>query len=189
MIGKVILICGSSGGISFLEKFLEHTRNMDDTAVVAVYHFPPSREDLLTERMSRIAPGKVFTAEHGIQMKAGNVYIASGGYHLLLEDDNHFALDSSEPVHYCRPAADVSLESFSFVLKDKLIAVIVSGANNDGGAGAFRVHKRGGLVIVQDPGEAEFSQMPQSVITSVGKDCIQLKAGEIIEYFQTQGYI
>ena len=179
---KVILFCGSSGGVAVFEEMLKGLGSLSKASIVAVFHRASTPDDLLVQRLDRITKMKIKVAAHGIQMEPGYVYIASGGYHLLLEPDFTFALDSGEPVHYCRPAADVSLESFSWVLKDKLIAIIVSGANSDGGLGAKVVHKRGGKIIIQDPEDAHFPQMPDSAVFHVGEHSRILKQNEISKY-------
>lgn len=173
------MFCGSSGGVEVFENMLKGMNALANAAIVAVFHRTSSPDDLLVDRLNRITDKHVKVAGHGVQMQEGFVYVASGGYHLLLESDYTFALDSGEPVHFCRPAADVSLESFSWVLRDKLIAIVVSGANRDGGLGAKVVHKRGGTVLIQDPEEAQFPQMPNSAMEHIGEHATCLKQHNI----------
>ena len=55
-------------------------------------------------------------------------------------------------------------ETAALVFKDTLIAIILTGANNDGAAGIVTVKKYGGLTIAQDPAEAQFPVMPKAAI-------------------------
>ena len=89
------------------------------------------------------------------------------GYHCIMEKEMTLSLDLSEKVMFSRPSADVTLESFSYNLKDRLIAIIVSGANADGAHGARWAWKRKGKVIVQDPKEAAIGTMPAAVIKAI----------------------
>lgn len=95
------------------------------------------------------------------------IYIAPQNYHLLFESDSTFSLDYSEPVKFSRPSIDVTFESAARIYKSGLIAILLSGANNDGTAGLQSVAENGGTMIVQDPSTAEFPAMPSAAITSV----------------------
>jgi two-component system CheB/CheR fusion protein len=46
------------------------------------------------------------------------------------------------------------------------LAVILSGAGSDGAIGVRAVKETGGIILVQDPQEAEYSSMPRSAIAS-----------------------
>src|SRR5581483_9747714 len=45
-------------------------------------------------------------------------------------------------------------------------AIILTGAGSDGAIGVRAVKEAGGLILVQDPGEAEFPSMPSSAIAT-----------------------
>jgi two-component system chemotaxis response regulator CheB len=50
------------------------------------------------------------------------------------------------------------------VYEDKLIGVILTGANKDGAAGIQAIRKRGGITIAQNPASASFPSMPRAAI-------------------------
>jgi two-component system chemotaxis response regulator CheB len=75
-------------------------------------------------------------------------------------------------VNFARPSIDVLFESAAEAYKEKLIGIILTGANNDGTKGVKRIKECGGMVIVQDPATAESSYMPASAIAAIQPDHI-----------------
>ena len=159
-IKKVVVIGGSAGS---LEKVLEMLPKLPVRAgfvyiLVAHrrFHTGSSMEDLVRYR-TKI---KVVEVEDKEPILTNHIYIAPADYHLLVEKAGHFSLDNSEKIHYSRPSIDVSFDSVAEVYGDKTLAILLSGANEDGAAGLQRVVALGGEAWIQDPATAEFPQMP-----------------------------
>lgn len=89
-------------------------------------------------------------------------------------DDKDFTLSLSldEPVCYARPSIDVLFETASNVYREKLVGIILTGANSDGSNGIKKIKKLGGLTIVQEPDTAEAEIMPRSAIATNSIDFI-----------------
>ncbi|MCW3105948.1 MAG: chemotaxis protein-glutamate methylesterase [Segetibacter sp.] len=87
----------------------------------------------------------------------------------MIANDRTFSLDYSEAIKFRRPSFDVTFESAARVNKNKLAAVLLSGANNDGTGRLKSVVNNGGMAIVQEPstGAAEFPVMPCCTIASI----------------------
>ncbi|WP_420600910.1 chemotaxis protein CheB [Flagellimonas sp.] len=166
---KVVLFCGSSGAIDVLESFLLQIKQDLKAAIVVLLHRKTGSQDYLAKYLGKKLSIKVQTVEHGTSLKKGIVYLAPAGYHCIMEKNMTLSLDLSEKVMFSRPSADVSLESFSFNLKEQLIVIIVSGANADGANGAKWVAKRNGKLIVQAPEEAFAKTMPSAVLEAVDR--------------------
>ncbi len=166
---KVVLFCGSSGAIEVLEQFLLEVTKKLKVAIVVLLHRKTGLQDHLVSYLNRKVNVKVQAVEHGTSLEKGVIYIAPAGYHCIMEKDMTLSLDMSEKVMFSRPSADVSLESFSYNLRDRLIAIIVSGANSDGADGAKCAFKRNGKIIVQNPEEAFAKTMPSAVIEAIDK--------------------
>ena len=96
----------------------------------------------------------------------GRIYIAPADYHLLIEKDLTFSLDDSEKVNYSRPSLDVTFESAADVYAKGVVAIILSGANEDGSRGMAAIKASGGTIVAQDPSSAQMSVMPLHAITS-----------------------
>ena len=101
--------------------------------------------------------------------RAGHVYVAPSGYHLLL-DDGRFVLSVDPRVGFARPSIDVLFESAAAARGARTVGVIMTGANSDGAAGLKRVRERGGLAVVQAPADAEVDLMPVAALDQAGAD-------------------
>jgi two-component system chemotaxis response regulator CheB len=104
-------------------------------------------------------------------IQPGRVYLAPPDYHLLVEPEG-FALSTDEAVQYSRPSIDVLFDSAADTYGDRLIGVLLTGANEDGAYGLRRVRRRGGVTIVQDPETAERRTMPDAAIAAGAADLV-----------------
>lgn len=116
-------------------------------------------------------------------IKRGVAYLAPANYHLFVELGYTFALSTEEMVKYSRPSIDLTFDTASYTYKDKLIGIILSGANSDGAEGISRVKKRGGLTIIQDPQEAIIKTMPEAALKSTTIDLV-LTTAEIVKFLK-----
>jgi len=104
------------------------------------------------------------------------VHMAPAGYHLLVENDRHFALSVDDHVRYSRPSIDVMFGSATDVYGSGLIGVVLTGANSDGAEGLARIRRRGGVAVVQTPEGAEAPAMPRAALEKAGADyCLPLE--------------
>lgn len=122
---------------------------------------------------------------YNFEILKNKIYLAPPDYHLLVNDQNEFCLDYSEKVLHCRPSIDVVFESFSSVYKERIVGVILSGANTDGALGLWNIDRRKGLAFVQDPETSEADSMPKAAIRYMGQDCKVLPPKELIKEIKT----
>jgi len=161
---ECIVIGGSAGGIEALLKILPALPPQFPLPILVVVHLPPEGRSLLPEIFGPRCHLAVKEAEDKEPIRGGVVYFAAPNYHLLIEADRTVAISSDEPVLYSRPSIDVLFESAADVFGSGLLAIVLTGANNDGAAGAKTVSASGGQVWVQHPEQAEASMMPKSVL-------------------------
>lgn len=160
---RLLIIGGSAGSLEVLMQLLPAIDAMLNLAIVIVIH-RKSGESVLVNLLSSKTKWPVREVEEKEFVEFRNIYVAPSDYHLLFEKNNTFSLDFSEKVHFSRPSIDVSFESAADVYGDRVIGVLLSGANADGAAGLSIIKNAGGITIVQDPEEAAVAFMPQQAI-------------------------
>ena len=110
-------------------------------------------------------------------IEPGHVYLAPPDYHLLVQP-GYFSLSTDDRVHFARPSIDVLFESAADAYRERVVGVILTGANADGAAGLSRIKRSGGVAVVQDPLTAERNEMPGAALAATAADAI-LPLGEI----------
>jgi len=159
-----VVIGVSAGGLFALSTILGELPADFPLPVIVVQHRSKDESSVLESVLGSKCKIKVKQADEKEKIKGGVVYIAPAGYHLLIEKDHSFSLNCDAPVNFSRPSIDVLFETAAEVYNDKLIGVILTGANKDGAKGIQTIKGRGGLTIAQDPANASFTVMPQAAI-------------------------
>ncbi|HEX2829343.1 MAG TPA: chemotaxis protein CheB [Burkholderiales bacterium] len=165
-----IVIGASAGGVEAVSALLHALPSSCGAAVVVVIHVPPGNDNLLARVLAPRCTLPVREAADKEPVEAGNVYVAPPGYHLLIEPEKTFALSLDEPVHYSRPSLDVLFESAAHAYRERLLGIVLTGANADGAEGLRIVRELGGTGWVQQPETAYAQAMPAAAIARAGAD-------------------
>jgi two-component system chemotaxis response regulator CheB len=139
--------------------------------VVIVQHRVKESEIGLCEFLSRHSSLPVTEPEDKEPLLGGHVYLAPRDYHVLIAN-GCIALSTDRPVVFARPSIDVLFESAADEIKDRVIGVILTGANHDGARGLAAIKARGGVTMVEDPRVAACAQMPQAAIDHTQVDFV-----------------
>ncbi len=169
---NVVVIGGSAGSLDVLLQVLPMLQNIDKIAIVIVLHRKNSDDNILEELLRMKSGLPVKEIEDKTLLKAGRIHVAPADYHLLFEKDQSLALDVSEKVQYSRPSIDIAFESAAEAFGEKVIAVLLSGANSDGTDGLLAVKKQGGIVGIQSPETADVPYMPAFALTHIVPDYV-----------------
>ncbi len=161
---EAVVIGASAGGIEALSILLPALPAESPATFFIVLHLPRDQPSLLVQIFERRCPLVVREAEDKEPAAQGTVYFAAPDYHLLVETGGYLALSADEPVHYSRPSIDVLFESAAEVYRERLLGLILSGANEDGASGLEAVHRAGGVTVVQQPSEARMRLMVESAL-------------------------
>ncbi len=169
---EAVVVGCSSGGLAALQRLLAPLPGGFPIPVIVAAHMSPDAGGLMAEILDGKCALSVSEAEEKEPVRPGGVYIAPPGYHLLMERDRTMALSVDARVSHARPSIDVLFETASDVYGGKLIGIVLTGANNDGAAGLGLIRKRGGMAMIQDPSDAEASEMPRAALGRAGADVL-----------------
>ncbi|MBF0422312.1 MAG: chemotaxis protein CheB [Magnetococcales bacterium] len=163
---EAIVMGASAGGIAALNTILGGIPAFFSLPILLVQHVGPQGGRTLAACLEARTPLHVREAEEKEAIVPGTVFIAPGGYHLLVERDHTLSLSMDPKVQYARPSIDVLFESAADAYGGALVGVLLTGTGRDGAHGMTRIHLRGGLTVVQDPADAEAAEMPEAAIAT-----------------------
>jgi two-component system chemotaxis response regulator CheB len=168
----LICIGGSWGGLDAVSRILADVPgDLEQAIVIALHRHPDSSPTALAELLALQIARPVRDVEDKLEIEPRHVYVAPPDYHLLVEP-GMLALSLEERVQFARPSIDVLFESAADAYRERVIGVILTGANEDGAAGLRRIKERGGVAVVQDPSRATRRAMPDAAIAATVADAV-----------------
>ena len=182
---RALLIGSSTGGPDALAKVLSALPAMLPVPILAVQHMPPLFTRLLAERLNAVCAFPVHEAEDGMEVVAGQMYLAAGGKHMeVLSRGGRVSLSLTEapPENFCRPAVDVTFRTALAAYGNALLSVVLTGMGRDGEQGCRQIHAAGGTVFAQDEATSVVWGMPGAVTNAGVADKVlplESVAGEI----------
>jgi two-component system, chemotaxis family, protein-glutamate methylesterase/glutaminase len=178
----VVVVGGSAGALGALRTILSTLPAGLDAAVLVTLHTSPEGPGQTADILQRATALRVAYPLGLEPLLNGRVYVAPPDYHL--QTVGHCAETTQEPLeHHTRPSVDVLFRSAARDFERQVIAVLLSGSGGDGSAGVIAVQTRGGIVIVQAPGDAAFASMPRRALEVIVADSV-LPAALISEEVQ-----
>jgi two-component system, chemotaxis family, protein-glutamate methylesterase/glutaminase len=175
----VVVVGGSAGS---LRPLLELARALPADlpgSVAITVHMGEHARSRLPWLLSRAGPLPATHASAGEKLQPGRVYTAPPGCHLLLPG-GVAELSGGPRVNRYRPAVDAMFASAARWFGDRVVAVVLSGLLDDGAVGAALVARAGGLVVVQDPDDADQPSMPRAALAAA-RDAVVAPANELGE--------
>ena len=167
-----VVVGASAGGVEALLTIFKDLPADFGLPIIVVLHIPDERRSQLAEVFDRRLSIAVKEAGDKEPIIPGTLYFAAPGYHLSVEDDYSFSFSQEARVHYSRPSIDYLFESAADAYQQRLAAILLTGANQDGAQGLETIKLRGGLTIVQNPEEALVATMPQAALDRIQPDYI-----------------
>ncbi|MGD1956315.1 MAG: chemotaxis response regulator protein-glutamate methylesterase [Sphingomonadales bacterium] len=162
----IIAIGSSTGGPQALFTVLEKLKPNCTLPVVITQHMPATFTSILAGHLEKISGRPCTEGEEGMPIKAGHIYVAPGGKHMLVSGtpaNPSLVLDEGPEENFCRPAVDPLFRSVADVYGARSLGVILTGMGTDGLKGCGVLRDQGARILVQDEATSTVWGMPGAV--------------------------
>lgn len=159
----IIAIGGSAGGFRALRTILENLPPDLPAAILTTLHLNPDASESILRRTASTSPFRVAFAREGERIARGQVYVAPPDHHLIV-DGERLLVRRGPMENGSRPAIDPLFRSAACHLRGRAVGVLLTGYLDDGVSGLIALRRCGGLIVVQDPDDAEVPDMPRNAL-------------------------
>jgi two-component system chemotaxis response regulator CheB len=187
---KIVVIGGSAGSIAALKVILKGLPKDFPAAVLIVTHIG-TWESILPTLLERCSAMPVRHASQGEPIAPGQVLVAPSDLHLTVAGSRERAfvqLSRGPKENHSRPAIDPLFRSAGTTYRRDAIAVLLSGFLDDGTVGLQAIKACGGIVVVQDPADADAPDMPASALAHASVDFVRRAADIAATLVQLAGH-
>lgn len=160
---KLIAVGASTGGTKALEAILPALPH-NLPGMVIVQHMPPVFTKSFADRLDTICNVSVKEAENGDWIRPGQVLLAPGNYHMLVQKKGakyYTRIKQGPPVHHHRPSVDVMFNSVAEAAGVNATGVILTGMGGDGAKGLLAMKNAGAHTIGQSEDTCVVYGMPK----------------------------
>lgn len=166
----IVGVGASAGGVKALQAFFEALPSNTGAAFVVIVHLDPSSRSELAAILASRTSMRVTQIEGSARLEADNVYVIAPNRRLRIADHMIAALPFEE-ARWQRAPIDSFFRSLAEQHSDGY-AIVLTGAGADGSIGVKAIKESGGIVLVQDPAEAEYPSMPRNAIATEVADFV-----------------
>jgi two-component system, chemotaxis family, protein-glutamate methylesterase/glutaminase len=166
----MVVVGASAGGTVVLPKLLSQLTQKMNIAVFVVLHLAKrSVGEMLVERLQQYTAFQCKIPRHKEVIKSRHVYVAPPDHHMMLKG-NTVLLGKGPMENRYRPSIDALFRSAAVEHNSHVIGIILSGLLEDGTSGMMAIRRSGGTCIIQHPDEAQYPDMPLSVVRNLKPD-------------------
>jgi len=163
----VVVIGVSTGGPPAVQKVLTALPENFPASIVIAQHMPQAFTGPFAKRLDGLCRVSVKEAEPGDRLKAGSVFIAPGGRHLLLKQlvsrvDLEISAEPASALY--KPSANVLIGSAAEAVGRRALGVILTGMGNDGMEGIRALKQKGGRALAQSDATCVVYGMPKAIV-------------------------
>ncbi|MCS3796863.1 chemotaxis protein CheB [Niastella sp. OAS944] len=160
----ITVIGASAGGQEAICKLIASLPRDVNAAFFIVMHISRhGLESILVNRLQKCTTLHCASAVDAQAIEPGHIYIAPADHHLIVTAGAmHLRKGPSE--NRWRPSIDVLFRSAAVHYSERAIGIVLTGLLDDGTSCMKAIKKCGGTCMVQNPAEAAYPDMPQSVL-------------------------
>ncbi|MGN7205507.1 chemotaxis protein CheB [Pedobacter sp. SAFR-022] len=167
---NIIVIGASAGGFAAVSRLLATFDDDLNAAIFIVIHISRNSDaDIVGKMLQKQTRLHCQVAVDGQTIEKHAVYIAPADHHMMVDTGKILVQKGAYENHY-RPSIDVLFRSAAAAYGACVTGIILTGMLDDGTSGMYAIKRSGGICIVQSPEEAEFPNMPFSVINNMQVD-------------------
>jgi two-component system, chemotaxis family, CheB/CheR fusion protein len=159
----VVGIGASAGGLEALETFFTHMPPEAGIAFVIVQHLDPTHKSIMDELLKRHTTMRVLQAADGLKLEPNSVYLNQPDKDVGIFNGK-FQLTDPVETHRVRLPINYFFRSLAEDQGENAVCIILSGSGSDGTLGLKEIKGSGGMVMVQDPEQAQYDSMVMSAI-------------------------
>ena len=156
-------IGASAGGLEAIFQLLHYLPTDWDLVLIIILHLPRNYHSQQETIVGRHTSLRVKTIENGDVTEKNTIYLLPGGKKLTIQNGILY-LNERLPGEIINKTIDHFFFSLAEDAKENAIGIILSGTGSDGTKGSHAIEENGGIMIVQNPTEAQFDGMPKSAI-------------------------
>ena len=161
----VVGLGASAGGIAPLQQFFSDMSPESGLAFVVVMHLSPDHESNLAAVIQQKTPMPVLQVTEAVKVKPNHVYVIPPNHQLAFEEDT-LRLVAPQQELGRRVTIDLFFRTLATAFGQRAVCAVLSGTDSDGTIGVKHVRAHGGIVIAQEPSEAEYDSMPLMAINT-----------------------
>ncbi len=158
----IVGLGASAGGLKALQSFFEALPEGTGMAFVVITHLHPEHESHMAELLQTRTRMLVQQVNGNITIEPDHVYVVPPNQQIIVTD-YYLQLEGFEEKRGQRTPIDHFFRSLAHAHRES-VAIILSGGGTDGAVGIKAIKEAGGLLMVQDPEEAEYDSMPRAAI-------------------------
>lgn len=159
-----IIVSGKGAYINLLKLIPSIQSGMTGTLLILI-DGTVQHVDAFSEYLDAISTVNVVRIKDGLPIEGGNCYIGCDNENIFLKPYSaQYTLKFSKETDPEISPMDLTIASFSKILKNRTSVIFLSGEDNDGELGVEMILKNGGSVMVLDPSHCLYKDMAQNII-------------------------